>query len=115
MDLKLTITPPDLLPWLDRETRRRMILLLDAETDLLSSDCLRFDLNVVFSPIAIRRGVISKVDYFVGSTGAEIFVEARGGKVSSYTGPLELKVEYTNASLHTRTSSVSLPLNGSPK
>ena len=108
MELKLRVTPPDLLPWLTRTAKQTTVLLLDAETDLVAIDSLRLDLNIVFNPMAIRRGGVSKVDYFVGSTGAEIFIEATGGKVVDYTGPQELKVEYNNKSTRTRKSSVSL-------
>ena len=108
MELNLRISPPKLLPWLASEQRRRTVLLLDAETDLLGPDCLRIDLNIVFNPIAVRMGTVLKADYFVGSTGAEIFVEAVGGRVSSYSGALELNVDYTNATTHVRKSGVSL-------
>lgn len=108
MEITLKINPPNLMPWLESSQKRRSILLLDVETDLIAADCLRFELNIVFNPIAIRRGRINKVDYFVGSTGAEVFIEATQGKILSHSGPLELDVEYTNTSRQTRKSSMCL-------
>jgi hypothetical protein len=107
MEKKLIFDPPKLLPWLPREERND-VLFLDLEPDFLDEHTIRFDLNVVFRPIPVKRGTIQTKDYYVGSTGARVIFEAFLGKVRSYTPGTLLKVGYKNTYTHTRKASVKI-------
>src|ERR1044071_2384445 len=93
MGKTLLINPPKLLRWLPSEERNDAFFL-DLEADFLDERTIRFDLNVVFRPIPIRRGKLQKRDYYVGSTGASVTFEAFLGKVGGYTPGKTLKVDY---------------------
>ena len=107
MEKKLFIDPPALLRWLPREERSG-VLFLDLEPDFLDEDTIRFDLNVVFRPIPIRRGKLQTRDYYLGSTGVRVVFEAFLGKVGNYTRATPLKVDYENTHTHSRKNSVKL-------
>lgn len=99
---------PNILPFLSEEERNANILLLDFEADREDESTLRLDLNVVFNPVAIRRGTITRVDYHVGTTGAEITLEARDGSISGYTPPVALTVKYSNSTTLKRKAALKL-------
>lgn len=107
MGKKLLIDPPKLLRWLPREEQNGDFFL-DLEADFLDERTIRFDLNVVFRPIPIRRGKLQKRDYYVGSTGASVAFEAFLGKVGGYTPGKTLKVDYENTYTHSRKASVKI-------
>ena len=69
MSLELTFSPASLVRWLDRDERRRRVLLLDLDIDTTEKDgVVRFDFDLVFSPKSVRRGAVKQADYYVGST-----------------------------------------------
>ena len=107
MEKKLFIDPPKLLRWLPREERNDA-LFLDLEVDFLDEQTIRLDLNVIFRPIPIRRGMLQTRDYYVGSTGARVIFEAFFGKVRSHTRAIPLKVDYENTYTHSRKASVKI-------
>jgi len=107
----LFIDPPTLLKWLPLEGRNEVIFL-DLEPDFLDENTIRIELNVVFRPIAIRRGKIQTRDYYVGSTGAHIIFETFSGKVKAYTPARTMPVNYTNTYKRRREASVKLAAKG---
>jgi len=92
----LRIKPPFLLPWLSATEKRSNVVVLDFEADGEDAHTLRLDLNVAFTPIPVRRGVVTRVDYYVGSTEADIAVTALHGRVINHTPSVPLKVSYSN-------------------
>lgn len=110
MEKKLYINPPSLLRWLPK-VERNEVLFLDLEPDFLDDNTIRMDLNVVFRPIPIRRGLLQTRDYYVGSTGARVVFEAFRGRVNSHTRATSLKVDYENTYRRSRQTSVKLAPN----
>jgi hypothetical protein len=107
VEKKLFINPPSLLRWLPREQQRN-VLSLDLEADFLDERTIRLDLNVVFRPRPIKRGLLQVRDYYVGSTGARITFEAFLGKVTNYTRGTPMKVDYEHTYTHSRKTSVKI-------
>ena len=107
----LYIDPPTLLQWTPREDRDEVIFL-DIEPDFLDENTIRIELNVVFRPIAITRGMIQTRDYYVGSTGAHVIFEAFSGKVKNYTPAMTMPVNYENTYKRSRKASVKLAPKG---
>ena len=107
------VSPPHLMRWLSPRRRKWYVVLLDLEPDFLDEKLLRLDLNIVFNPISVRRkknvteNVIEE-DYYIGSTGAEIFLEMDNGVVREYTPPQTLDVDYKNTTSHKRISKLEL-------
>ena len=81
---KIYVTPPALLRWLPRDENSQVVFL-DFEPDFIDENTMRMDLNVVFRPIPITRGLTQTKDYYVGCTGAQILFETFNGEVKSYT------------------------------
>lgn len=108
VNIRLRVEPPLLIPWLSERERQANIMLLDLDADVEADATLRLDLNVVFNPLSVRRGVVKKVDYYVGSTGAEVSVQATGGAVSEHTQAATLDVNYSNTSKKQRKVGLSL-------
>ena len=107
-DVKLAIRPPTIMPWLTRDQKRLSLVLLDLEADRLDEGALRLDLNIVFNPVPVRRGKIMRYDFYIGSTGAEISIEAAAGRVLDHTQPAVLEVNYSNSSTRTRKAALTL-------
>jgi len=109
MGLCLSVDPPLIIPWLSVEERQENILLLDFDADIdPAPHTLRVDLNVVFNPISVRRGTITHVDYYIGSTGAEIIIEATKGTIHDHTRAAKLDVSYSNSSKIWRKAGLNL-------
>jgi hypothetical protein len=108
MEIKLYITPPTLLPWLPRAERECSAFLLDVRADLVMPDRLRIDLDLVFCPIVVRHGMINKVDYFIGSTGADAYIEATDGEIGLHTSGQKLTGEHTNKIARARSATLTL-------
>jgi len=107
LEKTLFIDPPLLLRWLPREQQTN-VLSLDLEADFLDDRTIRLDLNIVFRPRPIKRGLFHFRDYYVGSTGARITFEAFLGKVVNYTQGTPLKVDYEHTYTHSRKTSVKI-------
>jgi hypothetical protein len=107
---RLYVDPPTLLKWLPKG-KRNEIVFLELEPDFLDDETIRFDLNIVFRPIPIRRGTLSTRDCYVGSTGARIVFEAFLGTVKRYTPGATLKVDYENSYKRLRSAAVKLAPN----
>jgi hypothetical protein len=103
----LFINPPTLLKWLPRDERNHLVFL-DLEPDFLDDNTIRIELNVVFRPIAIRRGKVQIRDYYVGSTGARVIFDAFPGKVEDYSRGAPLKVNYENSYRRAQNATISL-------
>lgn len=108
MSVCLRISPPNILPWLSAEERRRTVVLFDFDADTECERTLRFTLNVIFRPISIPVGLVNQRDYYVGSTGADIFVETKDGSILQFTRGATLSVDYSNTTRRQRSSLVSL-------
>ncbi len=90
----LIIEPPTILSLMRREERARCVMLLGLDAESPASDCLRLRLNVVFQPIAIRRGAIAPNDYYVATTGGSATLSAPIAEVVDYTGPSSVAVQH---------------------
>jgi len=92
------VRPANLVGWLSETQRKENLLLLSFSATPEDDSTLRLELNVVFNPLAVRRGVLTRYNYYVASTGAEIEIELEHGDVRSHTNEATLSVEYENAS-----------------
>ena len=108
MNIGLSISPPNLVVWLSREERERNVVLIDLDADMEGTETLRLDVNVIFNPLPVRRGTLTRVDYYIGSTGAEVSVDASGGKVHGHTPAATLDVNYSNATQSRRKAGLTL-------
>lgn len=108
MNVFLRVDPPNIIPWLSTQKKDENILLLDLEADHENDGSLRLDLNVVFNPISVRRGIATLVDYYVGCTGAEISIELTRGAIRSHTQAATLDVSYNNTTKTQRTAKLCL-------
>jgi hypothetical protein len=90
----LLTTPPRLLAFMSDEQKSRSLLLIDLKTRVVSEISSRFDLILIFRSVAIRRGIITPSDYYVGTTGASIVLKAFNGDVVEYSGSSKLAVEH---------------------
>ncbi len=97
-----------ILPWLTKEERSRNIVLLDFNADLEDDTTLRLDLNIAFNPQPIRRGLVTRADWYVGCTGVEVSVEADSGMVTHHTQAMTLQVDYSNTVKKQRKASLDL-------
>lgn len=104
----LVVDPPLLLPWLSSQEKLRAVVLLDLEADITGIEALRLDLNVVFNPIPVRRGSLQKMDYYIGTTGAEIVLDTVAGSVTNFTAEQSIDVNYSNTVEHCRKSTVAI-------
>jgi len=108
----MTVYPPRLARWMPHEEKASTLVLFDFEPDLLrdvaGSVRLRFDLNVVFDAIAVRRGKSIPADYYIGTTGARIETIFPAAKAVRYTEGEDFRVEYTNTTQRSRESKFAL-------
>jgi hypothetical protein len=84
------------------------VLFLEVEADFLDDKTIRLDLNIIFRPIAVKHGVFEKKDFYIGSTGAWVYFEAKGGEVKDYTRGTPLKVDYETTQKRSRKSTVKI-------
>lgn len=109
MVASLQISPPSLAKWLDSDEQARNVMLFELEVDELAEKSLRFDLNVIFKPIRVPRGNLPRADWYIGSTGAEIYLEAFGGIVGeNHTKGKPLQVNYKSTETWERKSAFTL-------
>jgi hypothetical protein len=106
--LDFDIEPPVLIPWLTDDERDRNIVLFDMQVDREEPLKLRFDFDVAFNPISVRRGAIDRKDYYIGCTGAEFFFRINEGEILDYTKGSTLNVEYKNQKEFIRNTSLNL-------
>lgn len=102
------ITPPILIPWLTEDEKEKNILLLNLQIDAIKEDLIRLDLDIVFNPLSFRRGVVTRKDFYIGCSGAEIKIIFPNGNVTEYSKSKTLTVNYANSIDHQRASSTSL-------
>ena len=102
------ITPPNIVPWLTDEQRKKNIILLDFDFDIEVNGAYRIDLDVVFNPISVRRGKVLFVDYYIGSTGAEITLDVSKGLLLYYTESTMLNNDYKNSKKGHRNATLNL-------
>lgn len=76
------------------EERVRCVMLLDLDADAPAGDSLRLQLNVVFQPIVIRRGLLERSNYYVGTTGGTVVVRAPDADLVDHTGPSSIVVQH---------------------
>jgi len=81
---------------------------MDFEVDEVPRGGLRLDVDVAFNPLSVRRGAVTRVDFYIGSTGAEISVQATEGAIQEHTGPSTLSVSYANKQTLVRQTTLSL-------
>lgn len=95
----ILLDPPNIFSWIGQKERDKCIILFDLATNLEDNTThLRFNLNVVFNPIAISvKNLTSITDYYLGSTGAEIELNIEKGKIVDHTHDTTLNVTYTNS------------------
>jgi len=102
------INPPIIIPWLSEEQRKKNIILLDIDFDIDDNGANRIDLDVVFNPISIKTGNIQRVDYYVGSSGAEIAIDVSDGTILEYTQAAKLDDTYENNNRNCRSTTLNL-------
>ncbi len=108
MEKKLFLDPPLLRRWLPKEQQKNKSMFLELEADFLDEDTIRFDLSIIFHPIAFRRGWVRRADYYVGSTSARITFDTSRGRVSKHTLGIPMKVNYNQSQSRSRKSSVKI-------
>ncbi len=91
------LVTPNLSRWLTDGERDRNVILLDMAPDVPAPNRLRLDLNVIFSPIPVRRGLIRRVDYWVAPTTVRVELLTKGGTVGDHTEAIPLKATYKNS------------------
>jgi hypothetical protein len=106
--LRLTLSPLLLSERLGRESRERNMIWLDFDADVAEGSAVRIDLNVAFVPCRIRKGVATRVDYYVGCTGAVITLDLPRAKVGDHTPSSSLDVEYSTTIERKRRTALSL-------
>ena len=104
----LLIKPAKLCRWMSTKEKLRTLVMFDIEPDLLDERVIRLDINVVFNHIPVRKGFAQKADFYIGTTGAEIFTEFDEGSIRHFTEQTSFNVNYTNTVKHNRKSSVSI-------
>lgn len=106
--LNFIIEPPILTPWLSDGERDKNIVLFDLQIDFEDEDKLRFDFDVAFNPISVRRGKVDRRDFYVGCTGAEIHFIISSGQIIEYTKGSKLDVKYENRRDFNRQTALNL-------
>jgi hypothetical protein len=104
----IEIDPWNLATWLKADDLRRRILILDLEIDALDERTLHFDLDVAFSQVSIRRGLLQPADYYIATKAAEIVFEVDDGSVIDWTKSKLIEVRYENVVKRSRRSEVTL-------
>lgn len=94
MTLTVLVSPPSLAPFLNDEERRKRVVLADLGFEKIADDNIQIEIDIVFSPKTVRRGVIRKADYYVGSTGAEISIKPQNFGIIEYSKGSEIEVIY---------------------
>ncbi|MEM9298932.1 MAG: hypothetical protein AAGA64_11135 [Bacteroidota bacterium] len=108
--MEFEITPPILTPWLDEKEREKNVLLIDLQIDKNKKDEIRFDIDIAFNPISVRRGSVTVKDFYIGCMGAEIALSLNPDKgvLLEFTEGCSLNVNYTNQNSYQRSATVSL-------
>lgn len=83
-------------------------MLVDIEADFIEETNFRLDLNVIFNPLAITRGGITRADFYVGSTGAEVTLQFDDHDIKDYTKDMTISAEYAISNRRRRASSLKL-------
>lgn len=113
---KIEISPGLITRWMNSPEKNENLILCDIEADNLNDHELRIDLNIVFNPQRIRRkGIVTREDFYIGSTGAEVAIEAKDGRVLAFTESAKIDVNYSNTNTITRKSSIVLAAKGASK
>lgn len=107
-ELRISIDPPLLTPWLIEKQREMLVVLLNLQVDQDVKGLTRFDLDVVFDPISIRERGMTRRDFYVGSTGAEISIHVDSIPIVEFTPSVNLSVDYRNNISFHRQSNLSL-------
>jgi hypothetical protein len=68
------------------------IIELDCETKAISETNSRLEVTVTFNSIPIRVEIVESKDYYVGTTGATVNVNAKGARFVEYTEPPGISV-----------------------
>tara|TARA_Y100000588_G_scaffold224813_1_gene238766 strand:- start:1081 stop:1821 length:741 start_codon:yes stop_codon:yes gene_type:complete len=102
--LKYELHPLLLSSSIGQQWRDRNIIWLDMQIDTVDSNRLRFDFDIAFNPISERRGGITRKDYYIGSTGAEIQIEFQNGNIVDHSKEKILNVDYKVSKTFTRNS-----------
>lgn len=84
------------------------IVLLDHEVDILDRNRLRLDMNVAFNQVPVPRGIIQHLDYYIGTTGAEITVIFNNCEVLDYTESVTIHVNHKNTTTKNHNSTVKI-------
>ncbi|WP_337171464.1 hypothetical protein [Gemmatimonas aurantiaca] len=90
----LVLAPTKLLKYLYTKARDDCLLLVDIVPDRPGPTELQLDLNLIFNPRPIRFGLVSEADWWFGSTGAELLLEAIDGSATHYSGASTIPVKY---------------------
>lgn len=97
MQVKVTFHSPTLARWLDTDARRTRLILLEVDANAISKHAVRLEFDLIFSPKSIRRNGVTRADYYIGSTGAELRVSPSRGWVSAFSKGLTVDANYTNS------------------
>lgn len=112
MDKKicLKVHPRKIFSLLEAEEKERNAILLDYDADRLANGDTRLNMKVVFRPISIsrKRGRIQWNNIKIGSTEAEIVVQAVNGTLRDYTPDRTIKVTQTNSKTRSKKTTFSL-------
>ena len=76
------------------EERTRCVMLVGLDAEPCAANCLRLQLNVVFQPICIRRGLMAPADYYIATTGGTVTLRAPDADLINHTGPNRVAVQH---------------------
>lgn len=79
------------------DQRKETTILFDCEAVRDEQGRSRIDLNVVFTPIPVRRGIFTEADYYIANRGADIVVSTSGGRIVEHTPEAKLDVNYSQS------------------
>jgi hypothetical protein len=106
--LDVEIAPPKLEVWLDADARNRSVIMMNIDMDIDLNKLLHVDVNAIFDPIPVRRGILNREDWYIGSTGAEIVASCNTGVVRQFTEGKVLHVDYKNRTERTQKYNFSI-------
>lgn len=92
----LRLGPEALLRQLDMYGASDALVLVDIIPDSHDPAELDLSLNLIFNPRPFRTHFLHEEDWWFGSTGAELFLEAANGSASKYTLPTTISVSHSD-------------------
>jgi len=98
VSLTIEVDPPRLSRFLGELAKRHRILLVNLDVDETETETYALAFDLIFDPKPVQRRTVVTADYYVGSTGAELWVEPSTGKIQHFTQSRSFEVDYTSQS-----------------